>query len=407
MNENGNLSIFRVGIAAIIGVMLVILLFKGWENVDADEIMVVQSPVAGTLTWYTTPGIKPQMFGKVTKYKKRSIYAFDDEEGKGVEVRFNDGGHGTVFGSIQYDMPLDDEHLTAVHTRFGSQEAVQQQVVERVTGKAIYMSGPLMSSRESYAEKRTSLLHYIEDQIQNGVYQTYQHETRVKDPITDQEKTATVVEIAVDEKGSPKRQEEGVVSQFGIKAFGFTIKRLPYSEEVEAQIKKQQQIAMDVQTAIADAKKAEQRAITVVEQGKATAAEEKWKQEAIKAQAVVEAEQKKAVAITGAEQNRETARLEQEAAGFYKQAQVLRGEGDAAYKQKVMEADGALTQKLEAYKAVQFKWAEEVGKQKWVPEVQMGASSTGGNPAVDLMNLLSVKAARDLSLDLTTAGNKR
>jgi len=406
MNSDSNF-LFRIGLIAILGIAPIAILFEGWENLDADEIMVVQSPIAGTLTWHTTPGIKPQWFGKVTKYKKRSIYAFDDETGKGIEVRFNDGGHGTVFGSIQYDMPLDDEHLTAIHTRFGSQLAVQQQVIERVTGKSIYMSGPLMSSRESYAEKRTSLLHYIEDQIQNGVYKTYQHEMRVKDPITDQEKTATVVEIALDDNGNPKRQEEGVISQFGIKAFGFTIKRMPYSREVEDQIRKQQQIAMDVQTAIADAKKAEQRAITVVEQGKATAAEEKWKQEAVKAQKIVEAQQEKEVAITAAEKNKETARLAKEAAEFYKQEQILRAEGDAAYKEKVMAADGALTQKLATYEKVMAKYAEEFGKQKWVPEIQMGASGqAGGNPAVDLINLLNAKTARDVSLDLSTAKPK-
>ena len=58
---------------------------------------------------------------------------------------------------------------------------------------------------------------------------------------------------------------------------------MPYEETVEAQIRQQQSITMDVQTAIADAKKAEQRAITVEQQGRANAAEAKWAQEQIKA----------------------------------------------------------------------------------------------------------------------------
>lgn len=401
LTQLNNFSFFRTGVAAIVALVVLVIPFKIWENNDAKEIMVIQAPWSGDLTWHTSAGVKWQGFGTVTIYQKRSIYAFD-AEGHGIEVRFNDGGHGTMLGSVQYDMPMDSEHLTAIHTRFGSQESVQSSVIEKVTGKAIYMSGPLMSSRESYAEKRTSLIAYVEDQIQNGVYQTYQHDTRVLDPITGQEKNATVVEIAKDEKGVPKRQEEGVLTQFGIKAFNFTISRLPYSKEVEDQIKKQQELAMDVQTSIASAKKAEQRKITVEEEGKANAAEEKWKQEAIKAQKMVEAEQKKAVAITGAEAIKETARLNKDAADFYKQEKILRAEGDAAYKAKVMAADGALEQKLATYERVQAKYAEEFGKQKWVSEISMGGGQAGGgNNVADMISLLTTRAAKDLSLDLS------
>src|SRR3989344_1486969 len=128
-------------------VAVVILLIIGWvatnsifENVDADEIVVIQSPISGDLDWYTDAGIKGQWFGKVTRYKKRSIYSFDTakmENNKpifdlatklpigGIDIRFNDGGHGSIFGSVQYDMPLDPKHLTLLHTRFGSQEAIQ------------------------------------------------------------------------------------------------------------------------------------------------------------------------------------------------------------------------------------------------------------------------------------------
>src|SRR3989344_4396670 len=184
-------------------VAVVILLIIGWvatnsifENVDADEIVVIQSPISGDLDWYTDAGIKGQWFGKVTRYKKRSIYAFDMpkvEGGKtvidpstklpvgGIDIRFNDGGHGTIFGSVQYDMPLDKDHLTLIHTRFGSQEAVQKQLIETGTGKSIYLVGPLMSSRESYTEKRNDLIHYVSDQIQGGVYRTKQTTVVVKD----------------------------------------------------------------------------------------------------------------------------------------------------------------------------------------------------------------------------------
>ncbi|MEK7603820.1 MAG: hypothetical protein AAB461_01735 [Patescibacteria group bacterium] len=44
--------------------LLAILILSGkiWENVDANEIVVIQDPIDGELNWYTTAGIKWQGF---------------------------------------------------------------------------------------------------------------------------------------------------------------------------------------------------------------------------------------------------------------------------------------------------------------------------------------------------------
>jgi hypothetical protein len=395
----------------VLGIILAAVLLVGTggliETKKADEILAIQNFNTGNIDWYTgTEAWVWQLWGTATVYKKRAIFEFDKSAGKdscenGIDVRFNDGGHALMCGSIQYDMPIDAKMLTEIHTKYGSQDAVQRQLVERITGTAVYLSGPLMSSRESFSEKRNDLVRYIEDQIQNGIYRTQQREVRVRDTITNAEKTQTVVEIVIAKTGLPERQEAPVLQRFGIKPFGFTIKRMPYDAQVEKQIQQQQQITMDVQTAIADSKKAEQRTLTVTEQGKANAAEAKWKQEQVKATAVVTAEQEKAVAILGAEKERDTAKLKNDAANFYKQEQIARGEGDAAYRRLVMQANGALELKLQTYERVMAKFAEEFGKQKWVPEVQMGSSAgAGGNNAQTMIDALSVKTLRDLGSDL-------
>ncbi|OGZ04254.1 MAG: hypothetical protein A2648_00425 [Candidatus Lloydbacteria bacterium RIFCSPHIGHO2_01_FULL_41_20] len=397
-----------LGIGILLVIALVIISFsnKIVENVDADEIVVIQSPIEGRLDWYIQPGIYPQWFGKVTRYKKRSIYDFNqnaDKAGKctnGIDVRFNDGGHGTMCGSVQYDMPLDVKNLTALHTRFGSQEAVQRQLVETITGKSVYLSGPLMSSRESYAEKRNDLIHAVEDQIQNGVYRTFQEDTKVKDPLTGQEKSLMVVRIVMKD-GHPERQEDPVLTQNGLKASNFTINRLPYDPAVEKQIQQQQSIAMDVQTAIANAKKAEQDTITVSERGKADAAKAKWDQEVIKAREVTAAEQRKAVAD-----------LDVQTAGARKREQILLGEGEAERRKLVMSADGALDKKLEAWVKVNEAYATAVKdyKGQWVPGIVMaGQGSTAsaqGMPsgAQAMIDFLTVKTAKDLAVDMGFVG---
>ena len=59
------------------------------------------------------------------------------------------------------------------------------------------------------------------------------------------------------------------------------------------------------------------------------------------------------VSIGMAKKEKEVAALKRDAAALYKEEQELRGKGDAAYKKAVIDADGALQQKLAAYVEVQ------------------------------------------------------
>ena len=370
-------------------VVFVALLFLGRlvENVDADEILVVQDPIDGDLHWYTSPGIKPQWFGSVTTYSKRDIYNIADGR-----IRFNDGGHGVISGSIQYDMPMNEKDLTQLHTRYGSPEAIKDQVIEKSVNKAVYMSGPLMSSRESYAERRTDLLNWVQDQVSNGVYKVAQRTVEETDVLTGQKKNTLQAYIVTD-AGNPTRQESSIVGEFGIRTFNFAIEELKYDETVEAQIGKQQEIAMDVQTAIANARKAEQDRITVEQRGQADAAGAKWEQEKKNSTLVAQAEGRK----RAAEQDVLAAKAE-------KEATLLRASADAEARRLKMAADGALEQKLKTLENINATWAAAFANAKnpVVPSIVMGGSgSTNGATAVQtLMEVLATKAAKDLAVDL-------
>jgi len=395
-----------VGFVVAIALMIfsVVAIFAMWENLPADEIMVIQSPIAGDLTWHITPGVKWQGFGKITHYKRSSQYwfsAFDDQgerKDQSIQVRFNDGGHATISGSVRWDMPIDSEHLTDLHTRYGSHRAIEQALIRTVVEKAVYMTGPLMSSKESYAEKRNDLIYHIEDQIQNGVYKTTSREAKVKDAMTGSEKTAVVVEV-VQEGGKKSRQEESPVQRFNIKTYNLSINKIPYDDVIEKQITKQQEAIMEVQTAIANAKKSEQAAITAEKNGQADAAKAKWDQEVIKAKMVTEAQQKL-----------EVAKLERQAAEQTKLKEILLGEGEAQRKKLVMTADGALEKKLATYTEVNKLYAEAIGKYtgQWVPSIVMGGSSSGSIPvAQQLIELMTAKTARDLGLDMAISGKEK
>ena len=380
----------RIGViigSIVVGVILLIAVVVGIVHQDAQEILIGQSP-SGNMSVYNTPGWHLMPFTKTTFYPRRASYEFK------VNTRFNDGGTAFVVGSIQFEVPTDEKSIIDLHAKFGSAESLERQLVAKVVDKSIFMSGPLMSSRESYAEKKSMLVNTIEDQITHGIYQTRQHDVKIPDAITGVEKTVTTVEIVSDSNGTPKRQEEAILSAFGIKTFNFTISDIEYSDEIKTQIKNQQDITMQVQTSIATAKQAEQRALTVAKEGEADAAKAKWDQEVIKAKAVTEAQQRLEVATLN------TKEAEQQ-----KLAMLLKADGEAEYRRRIMASDGALQQKLDAYVQVQKAYADAIANYKgnWVPSTVMGANAQGANSngAQALIDMLSAKTARELALDMS------
>ena len=150
------INLRQIVLLGVVGVLLFVAIvasFSLFEYLDASELMVIQSPLSGKLTWHTSPGVKGQWFGKVTKYQKREQFWFSTKTDQGqksdqsLQVRFNDGAHAVISGSISWEMPFDEPNLTALHTRYSSHHAIEQQLVRTVVEKAVYMTGPLMSSK--------------------------------------------------------------------------------------------------------------------------------------------------------------------------------------------------------------------------------------------------------------------
>ena len=393
----------RLAIGAVTVVILIICLM-GLSNLvvhlDAKDVMIIQYP-NGTLRVCSQPGYYTQWFGTVTKYKKRSQFWFSsmNDQGKtedqSIPVRFNDGGHARVSGSIAWEMPTADRAAIRLHTLYGSQVAIEQQLVRTVVEKSVYMTGPLMSSKESYAERRNDLISLIDDQIIHGVYKTEVLQEKQKDPITGQDKTVSIVKLVQDKNGQVGRQDISPLEEFAIKTFNLAFNEVKYDATVESQIKQQQDMIMQVQTSIAEAKRAEQTALTAAKNGEAEAAKAKWDQEVIKAKLVTEAEARKAVAA-----------LDVQTADLRKRELELQGEGEAAKRRAIMQADGALQLKLDVYKAVMHDAFDAVKgyNGNWVPGIVMAGSGDkghAGNGAMDMINLMSVKAAQDLNLNLS------
>lgn len=400
------LSILITSLIAV--VVLILFGFNMFTTVGAGEIVVKQGFFDGKLDVWSQPGLYCQCLGKLTTYKKSDQYWFshtgENESGPGdgkkdesIKVRFNDGGHGNISGSISYDLPTDAPAMMKIHSTFGSQEGLERRLISQVVQKTTYMTGPLMSSKESAGESRSDLMNYISDQIINGVYKTERAESKITDVLTGQEKLATVVRLMPDPKNPSAflREENSPVHEFGIRVYNLSIRNISYDVEVEKQIQTQQQAIMAVQTQMARAKEAEQKAITVAKEGEANAAQAKWLQEV-----------EKSKAVTAAEQEREVAKLDLETAKLQQEKEIAIGKGEAERKRLVMAADGALAQKLAAWVEVNKAYADAMSKQPQVPSVMVGGDGKNGNSTTDLLTLMAVKTAKDLALDVRPSTNQ-
>lgn len=388
------------GVGYLITIVILAILSSSFvEDVDAKNIVINQVPISGELQYWTTAGTKLQLFGGTTTYPKSFQIWFSAKEEQGseydeaIEVLFNDGGKGKISGSIRILMPLDAKHLYLIHTNFGSIENLVHELVKPTVAKAVFLTGPLMNSYESYAAKKSELIGSIEDQLKNGIYKTITRQQKVVDDLSGKEKVVTVAEPIKDPKAPHgiARQETAPFEKYGLNVAAVSIEQIAYDKQIQQQIETQQRAQMEVQTAIAETKKQEQQLIQEEKKGMKEATIAKWQQEVIKAKMITEAEQKK-----------EVARLDKEAAEFTKQKEILLGQGESERKRLVMEADGQLALKLDTYYKVQQLWADAVSKYQgnWVPTTVFGQTQSGyTNGAQAFMDILTAKTMKELSLD--------
>jgi len=381
--------------AGILCLLLIILSGSLVERNDAGQVLVIQN-VSGTLSVYTEPGYYGQWFGKVTKYKKSFQYWFSSKDDQGgnkdqsIKIRFNDGGHANISGSIRVDLPTKVDDVLKFHSTFGSQEALEQQLIRTTMERSVYLTGPLVSSKESYAEKRNDLVTYIEDQARLGVYQTTSKSTEVEDVLSKAKKTVNVVEIKKDSLGLPLRQEESALKRFGVTIYNLSLNEITYDDTVEKQIKSQQELMMQVQTAIATSRKAEQEALTAAKQGEAKVAIAKADQDA-----------KNATMISEAEGRKTQAELDAKAAEFTKAKLISEGQGEATKRKLLNDANGSLDPKLNALIQINQAWAQAYANIKVpiVPSVYMAGGSGKVPSTTDFMDLIVGKTAKDLAVD--------
>jgi len=396
------------GFLVVVSIILSLILGdKMVETVEKGTYQIKQAAVTGDMTAHMNPGMYLQMFGDIQEWPKSETFFFTSDNVEGgeadtsIQVRFADGSETRISGTLRVSLPASGQEAIALVVKHGyrSYQDMEARLILPILRKALINSANMMTARESYAEKKSDYFIWVRDQIEYGMYITEGTRRQVPDPTDPTGEKMVWIKARtpkVDDQGNFVREANHPLAGTGITLVNFEVKRFDYPERVDAQIAEQQKNLMAIATAKSNAEKAKQDAITAEELGKASVMTAKYEKEVIKERAIVEAQMKL-----------EVAQLDKQAAKEIKQKLIFLGEGESERKRLVMEADGALQQKLDAYVTVNAAYAEAMRDYKgdWVPQLVMGGSggkTGGGNGAQDLISLLSAKAAKDLSLDLKT-----
>ncbi len=307
-----------------------------------------------------------------------------------IDIRFNDATRATASATVRWRLPSTETDMIRVHKEYKSPKKLAETTLTTYTDECLRYSAQLMESETHYSGGMSKLSEDFQDQLENGQFILELKTEYVKDTLTQEQTKLTTRFPRKDAQGNIVRNKSDV-QQFNITVAYASIGSVDYEDQVDKKL--QQKIESSTQESISKQKliTAQQEALTAKAEGEKIIAETKAREEASKIEATIRAEKGRAVA-----------KIAKEEAEYIRQKLILEGQGEAEKKRLIMQADGALDKKLEAYVQVNQKYAEAIQNYQgdWVPNIQMGGEGGSANGSQDLINLLMVKTAKDLSLDL-------
>jgi regulator of protease activity HflC (stomatin/prohibitin superfamily) len=404
-----------IGIFLLVILLAVLAMLK--ELVDSNtsgQFVIKQAAYTGEMTVQFPEGIVWQWFGTLWHWPNADQVSFSHRVDLGkakdqsVDITFKNGSKGKVSGSVRMSYPIgDDKAVIEIRRKFPSHEAVMNQLVEPQINSLLNMTAMLMTPEAAMTQKGLYQQMFAE-QLEHGMYMTKPAKEKFVDPITKEVMYKDVVEIMHNEQGKPLFMPNPL-GDWKVKISNVAIENIEPDPQTATMIAKRRDSEMAIMVAKAQVEQANQDKLKVEAEGLKNAAESKYKAEVIKATAVVDAQREKEVAVIGemkkvdvakqafmaAEQDKKTAEQE-------KLAAIERATGQAESRKKLLEADNALEVKGRLWLESQKYWAEAFSKRQ-VPTWMMGGTSGTSDVNTDVaafMNLMTMKAAKDLNLDL-------
>jgi len=313
-----------------------------------------------------------------------------------INIMFSDGTTADVKGITQFILPSDETAMISLHNTHGSPESLVVKCLLTVTKECLQSSAQLMSSDKHYGGGRTQMSQDFIDQLKEGIYLANIEEKVFYDSIDQEKKRTYLAEIRRDKTTGLALRKNNSLKEFQITVADASIIDTDYSDKVDAKLDKIIDAATKSAVSRQELMTAQQQTLTEKAQGEQKLVKIEYEQKQEQTKQVVVAETK----VKVAEQDKLQQRIALEAAVLEARKIKELADANAYEKSRLMQADGALEQKLAAWKFAEEKKWDAFSKftGQLVPNVQTGSGANAN--ALNYMELLGVKATKDLSLDL-------
>jgi len=343
-------------------------------------------------------------------------------------VRMSDNWTGDVTETTRFGIPQDPEQFLKMARDFRSPERLISTTLKPSVTTAIDTVANMFTMEQYYSgQMRDQFKTEFKDTLIKGQpkVQMVQKEVINPDPaqaaasdsanaqdtssVGDTTIVITVAEKVLDGNGKEIRTMPEYL-QYGIQVSSAILEKIDADPAFEEQQKKRKDAVSRRVIAKEQRLEQEEQRLLEIANGDTEIAKRQAEAKTEQIQLTTEAETQKKLAVTKAEQQREearvakeTAQIDLERAKIDAQAVTVAADAEAYAKKAILEADGALAQKLNAWIEAQKVWATAAAQIK-VPTTVIGGNGTSGNAlsTVDtFMSMLMVKTAKDLQVDPT------
>lgn len=388
--------------------LVTFLIINPFSVNDAGSRTVVQR-INGEQFVQFAPGVfYAGVFAKETEWPNQISVTYQAEDpnmefrDNGIEIgvisiMFSDRTKANVKGIAQFILPSLEAEMIALHNAHRTPESLVAKRLATYTKECLQSSSSLLSSDKHSGGGRAQMSQDFLDQLKNGVYLAEIKERNYFDSLDKETKREYLAQIKTDPKTQQPLRKVSDIAEYSITVASAAIIDTDYEDIVD----KRRDKIIEANTATALSRqtlmKAQQEALTKRAEGEKDLVEIEYATKKDQTKQVVQAQTRVQVSV----ENKKQQQADYEAALIeVKKRQALADV--AAYEKKTtIMADGALSQKLEAWKFAQEKQWEAFGKFQGnlVPQFQTGGNGSNTN-ALNFMEIMSMKAAKDLTLDL-------
>lgn len=393
-------------IVAIVVIFFTLIIFNPFSINDSGYRTHVQT-VTGTEFIRFKPGVFwTGFFSKQTRYPDVITVVFTNKDidekvtslNPSFQIRFNDATRAEAEATVRWRMPKVEDAMIMIHKEYRSPEKLAETTLSRYTKECLRYAAQLMESESHYSGGMSKLSEDFQNQLEEGQYVLDYKTEYVTDSITDRETKLTTTFIRKDNNGVIQRNKSDV-QQFYIDVASASVDEVNYEEQIDLKLKQK----IDASTRESISKQnlitAKQEALTAAEEGERRLIEIKYEEKQIQTQRVIQRQTE--VLLANEDINKELAAYE--AAKLEALSIKVKADAEAYAKQKVMNADGALDKKLEAFKYAVDRNAAAIenSSQPLVPAIVIGSidNAPNGGSVRSLLDMMMVTEAKKLMIN--------